>query len=243
MIFLVDTKTEDEARDFMMETLPLADQQVRWIISPMSDQLVQRHCPKCDTKRLFAPSRHFRVNANKKTLDVWHIYKCIQCDDTWNVEIISRRNRRYIPADLFNSFLVNDPTVARRYSFDYQLLSKHSVEFADPPKVEVLGANINEFSNCEELVVVLEPEFLLPNRLGAILSKKLGVSRTRLSQLVESGVIGGMAVRELNRRIKPLQTVRIKAEDLAFAGGRACLNAFAGGRACLNTFTAGYFFA
>ena len=63
-------------------------------------------------------------------------------------------------------------------------------------------------------MVILEPEFLLPNRLGAILSKKLGVSRTRLSQLVESGVIGGMQVRELNRRIKPLQTVRIKAKTL-----------------------------
>ena len=213
MIFLVDAKTENEARDFM-ETLPLADQPVRWIISPVSDQLVQRHCPKCHTKRLFAPSHHFRVNANKRTLDVWHIYKCIQCDDTWNVEIISRRNLRDIPANLYTSFLVNDPTVARRYSFDYQLLSKHSVELADPPEVEVRGANINECSNCEESVVVFEPEFLLPNRLGAILSKKLGVSRTRLSQLVESGVIGGMKVRELNRRIKPLQTVRIKAKTL-----------------------------
>jgi len=181
---------------------------------------------------LFAPSHRFRVNANKKTLDIWHIYKCVQCNDTWNVEIISRRNCRDIPADLYNSFLVNDPTVARRYSFDYQLLSKNSVEFADPPEVEVLGANITEFSNQEELMIVLEPEFLLPNRLGAILSKKLGVSRTRLSRLVESGVIGGLEVRELNRRLKPLQTIRIKVKTLlSLIAGRGSTDTHSQGKA------------
>lgn len=187
---------------------------IRWIISPTSDQLVRRRCPKCDGKRLFAPSHRFRVNANKKTLDIWHIYKCVQCNDTWNVEIIARRNRRDIPADLYNSFIVNDPTVARRYSFDYQLLSKNNIEFADPPAVVVLGANVTEFSNREELMIVLESEFPLPNRLGAILSKKLGVSRTGLIRLVESGVIGGLDVRDLNRRLKPFQTIRLKMKSL-----------------------------
>jgi hypothetical protein len=192
----------------------MIDKRVRWIISPTSDQLVQRRCPKCNEKRLFAPSHRFRVNANKKAIDIWHIYKCTQCDDTWNVEIISRRNGRDLPADLYNSFLLDDSTVARRYSFDYQLLSKHGVEFTDPPEVEVRGANITEFSSQEELIVVLESEFLLPNHLGAILSKKLGVSRTCLRHLVENGVIGGLEVRELNRRLKPLQTVRIKLKTL-----------------------------
>lgn len=205
------------------ETGFMIDQPVRWIISPTSDQLVQRRCAKCDTKRLFALSHRFRVNANKKTLDVWHIYKCIQCDDTWNVEIISRRNRRDIPTDLLNSFLVNDANLARRYSFDYQLLFKHSVEFADPPAIEVRGANITEFSNREELMVVLEPEFLLRNRLGAVLSKKLGHSYSHKPARGErshwrSGGAGAPSP------TKATPNYSYQTEDLAFADRRAWRN-------------------
>ncbi|MHB9361041.1 DUF1062 domain-containing protein [Mesorhizobium sp. LNJC403B00] len=63
-------------------------------------------------------SDKFRVNANGKRIDVWLIYRCIDCDNSWNFGIFERCNRRDIEHALLAALESNDPALARRHAFD-----------------------------------------------------------------------------------------------------------------------------
>jgi hypothetical protein len=66
----------------------------RWKIIPDHPPKIMRNCPKCGGQCEFESSGNFRINANSKTIDVWLIYQCINCNTTWNMEIFSRINRK-----------------------------------------------------------------------------------------------------------------------------------------------------
>ncbi|MEA7586004.1 hypothetical protein ONO39_26220, partial [Salmonella enterica subsp. enterica serovar Anatum] len=43
----------------------------RWTVTPVGYQRIAKRCPSCSVKRDFTPSGAFRVNSQKKVLDVW----------------------------------------------------------------------------------------------------------------------------------------------------------------------------
>ena len=47
---------------------------VTWRVVPLHTPRVIRRCSRCDTTRNFACTEKFRVNAQKRLLDVWLIY-------------------------------------------------------------------------------------------------------------------------------------------------------------------------
>ena len=49
-----------------------------------------RPCGTCGADAEFASTGLFRVNAQKKRLDVWLIYRCATCGSVWNSAVISR---------------------------------------------------------------------------------------------------------------------------------------------------------
>lgn len=61
----------------------------KWFVEPSSPPLYKRNCSKCKKTTLFYSSDNFRINGQKKNLDVWLIYKCQNCDNTWNIDILS----------------------------------------------------------------------------------------------------------------------------------------------------------
>lgn len=140
-------------------------QRVEWIVRPLEGQKIVKRCPGCETKRNFASSGAFRVNAQKKTIDVWHVYKCERCDCTWNIEVIARTNRRKINPELYNSYLQNDEDEARRKTFDYGLLARNRAELASPPDFTVDGPGLDELAGIGRARIHLTFEFLLPIRL------------------------------------------------------------------------------
>ena len=60
-----------------------------WMIKPVKPPAVRRQCPGCG-KDLYESTGRFRVNANGNRLDVWLIYRCMQCGKSWNMEILER---------------------------------------------------------------------------------------------------------------------------------------------------------
>ena len=64
--------------------------EIVWKIECAGLPTAERHCKKCGAWRAFECSGCFRVNAQKRMLDVWLIYKCPECDDTWNMTVLSR---------------------------------------------------------------------------------------------------------------------------------------------------------
>ena len=71
-----------------------------WKIEPLGLPLVLRHCKKCGKTSEFSCSGQFRVNAQRKYLDIWLIYKCAKCDTTWNAAVYSRVSPQALNANL-----------------------------------------------------------------------------------------------------------------------------------------------
>lgn len=65
---------------------------ITWEVEYISRLPVIRYCKKCGKKTEYICSGLFRVNAQHKYLDIWLIYKCSNCDSTWNSTIYSRVN-------------------------------------------------------------------------------------------------------------------------------------------------------
>lgn len=62
---------------------------ILWEIQYLSLPLVSKHCKKCGEKSRFSCSEKFRVNARRRSLDIWLIYNCLNCDTSWNARVYS----------------------------------------------------------------------------------------------------------------------------------------------------------
>lgn len=63
-----------------------------WSVSPPPSEAVRavRFCPRCNSRRCFRCAYKFRVNANKKLVDVWLLFSCIRCNQTARLPVIER---------------------------------------------------------------------------------------------------------------------------------------------------------
>ena len=87
-------------------------------------------------KAMFASSDLFRINANRKNLDVWLIYKCMKCNTTWNLTVLSRVTAGSIPQDLLTGFHENDIKLAKHYASDIALLKRNGAELVMETKIK-----------------------------------------------------------------------------------------------------------
>lgn len=157
--------------------------QIIWKLCPAGLPLAERYCKKCGKKALFLCSGQFRVNAQKKRVDVWLIYRCSRCGSTWNLEILSRVSPQEIAPSLLEGFFQNDPALAGRYAADIPLLQRSgarpllpdwTIIGEDPP----LGG---------EAAIIIRADFPAPLRAASLIRKKLGLSRREFEALVSSG--------------------------------------------------------
>ena len=90
---------------------------------------VYHRCGGCGKKQEFINTGKFRVNANGNMVDVWLIYRCRKCKNSWNLTIYERTRPGRIPADLFEAFQANDAETAAAYGRDIDFLKKNHAEF------------------------------------------------------------------------------------------------------------------
>jgi hypothetical protein len=81
---------------------------VTWSVVALEAPRVHRRCPRCGVKRWFFSSDKFRINAQKRRLDVWLIHKCEACDFTWNLTVLERVLPEDIDPARYRRFLEND---------------------------------------------------------------------------------------------------------------------------------------
>ncbi len=136
----------------------------------------------------FLCSGNFRVNAQKKALDVWLIYRCAACDTTWNMEIFSRVAPHALEKELYEGFLRNDSALAARYAYDRMLLQKNHAEADfDAIPFEVEGDTPKAWAQPAPITVALTCAF--GARLDRLLAQKLRLSRTEVQRLTQAGEI------------------------------------------------------
>jgi hypothetical protein len=113
--------------------------EVCWRILPVTTPRVLRHCSHCGTTRQFACSDTFRVNANQRKIDVWLIYRCVDCDCTWNRTIFTRSTPEEIGLVLYRHFQDNHRETAWHYTFDLAQLHRLGVRCDATVPVRVSG--------------------------------------------------------------------------------------------------------
>lgn len=160
-------------------------EKVTWDIQYISPPPAIKYCKKCGKKTEYIYSKLFRINAQRKHLDIWLIYKCSDCDSTWNMTIYSRINPKSIAPEILDGFHSNNEELAKRYAMDTELIRKNGAEVG-PPKYEILGANIN-FNIPTELHI----KSSYPSRLkiSSLLREKMNLSQNAFEQMITSGSI------------------------------------------------------
>lgn len=156
---------------------------VTWRVRLLSPPPVLRHCKKCGQTTEYHSSGLFRVNAQRKSLDIWLIYKCTHCDTTWNAEIYSRIRPQSLSAELLHRFVNNEEGLALRCAVDLALLTRLGAEMGEP-EYEITG---EKFSLEEPITLQIQSDFSLPVKVSSLLRDRLELSNRQYSDLLVSG--------------------------------------------------------
>lgn len=166
-----------------------------WDIQCISPPLVIQYCKKCGKKTEYVSSEQFRINAQRKYLDIWLIYKCTKCDATWNSTIYSRISSKSISKQLLERFHNNDEALSREYAMNTGLLQKNGVE-VQSPAYEILG---EDFLVCESVKLKIKSEFHFSVKVSTLLREKLKLSQSRLTRLIDDGIITSVPQQDLRK--------------------------------------------
>jgi hypothetical protein len=202
---------------------------VRWTITPEITPQPWRPCSRCGEPRPFRCSGKFRLNASGKRLDAWLIYKCTDCDETWNRTVIERRTARDLESAMLAAFEANDPALVKRFAFDVAALRRSSHRVAEFGEVEVrkeLLCGTRDASTATLLEISLVVPIQVSLRLDRLLATELRLSRSRIAALADAGRLRadaalGKAVRDGSRiEVVGLSTdeVNVAISDSALTG-------------------------
>lgn len=166
-----------------------------WEVQSLSLLPVLKYCKKCGRKNRFACSRQFRVNAQRRYLDIWLIYKCCDCNTTWNATVYSRISPQSIKPQLLDGFYKNDNELVEKYAMDSQFLQENGVEVG-LPQYSVIG---DCFSLNETVQLEIKSKYSLSVKVSSVVRSKLLLSEKEYLQLITSGKIKSFPNQDLKK--------------------------------------------
>lgn len=166
-----------------------------WEVQSLSLLPVLKYCKKCGRKNLFVCSRQFRINAQRRHLDIWLIYKCSDCNTTWNAAVYSRISPQTLKPKLLDGFYKNDNELVEKYAMDSQFLQENGGEVR-LPKYSVIG---DCFSLNEAVQLEIKNKYSLPVKVSSVLRSKLLLSEKEYLQLITSGKIKSIPEQDLKK--------------------------------------------
>jgi hypothetical protein len=138
----------------------------------------------------FRCSMKFRTNAQRKRIDVWLIYRCEGCGDTWNLPVFERIAVGDLAPQEFQAIARNDPALAIRHAFDRNRLARHSNRVEESPAIAVRKTRRSECeggANTVEILLALALPCQV--RLDRLLSRELGLTHGQLRLLHDHGAV------------------------------------------------------
>ncbi|MBA3225664.1 DUF1062 domain-containing protein [Salmonella bongori] len=198
---------------------------VIWTVTPVGYQRIAKRCPSCNVKRDFTPSGAFRVNSQKKMLDVWNIYKCTHCDYTWNISLFTRRHVSKIDRNLYHRLMTNDTATIQYFAFNNAILKRNNAELSGRPDFRIQERWLVSMASRERVSVSIVISHSFQISLLPILKKQLMLSAAEIKRLVESGQISGVTMKMLKSRKLKSATYEFQlATETLYARRRIALN-------------------
>lgn len=188
---------------------------VRWTITPKISPQPWIACGGCGCLKPFKSSGRIRLNANGRKLDAWLIYRCSDCEKTWNRTLFERRNVRDLSESTLAALQDSDPDWVRLQEFDVDGLRRNAQRIDWSPDAVVRKEMIQRSSGWTTLEIELAANFALSLRLDRLLASQLPVSRTRLQSLHDEGKLKVHSGRDdaLRHRIKAGMRIAIDLFD------------------------------
>lgn len=165
---------------------------ITWEVKVKNTPLLIKKCSHCDNDRFYCSDK-FRMNAQKKNIDVWLIYRCVKCDNTCNLTLLSRSKPDLIDKTLFHSFSMNDKDTAWKYAFSTEMERKNnlrldygSVEYEVIPNTSL--EDLLNLSN-EVIKIHIKYEFEFDLKLSSLIRRCFSLSANQVKRMFEDGII------------------------------------------------------
>lgn len=163
---------------------------VVWTFMPGAVPGVVRRCPRCDQSRRFETTDRFRVNAQKKRIDAWLIYRCGTCGATWNRPVFRRRDVTSVAPNDLQAMQDNCPHAARRIARDGMPGMPLDAEMSagcGPRVAKTLDGPVPDAVRTIRLGLrATEP---VSARLDRVLAQELSVPRSRVRDWARRGTV------------------------------------------------------
>jgi hypothetical protein len=182
----------------------------RWCIRPLELPRPWRYCASCGTARAFVCSERFRVNANKKSLDVWLNYRCASCEDVWKFPLFERRTVSELGGAQLEAFARHEQAVVWKYAFDVARLKPHVIKVDTDVRVQIERSSLTCDATPGHLCIHFDVPFACDIRLDRLLAGELGISRSALERRVEPEQRDA-----LRKRVRDGQVYRLSKNDFA----------------------------
>ncbi|MFK0164001.1 DUF1062 domain-containing protein [Rhizobium sp. NPDC090279] len=160
---------------------------VRWTISPQTAPQPWIACSGCGSLKPFRSSGKIRLNANGKRLDAWLVYKCIDCDKTWNRTLFERRTVHDLAPSTLEALQRSDPDWVRAQEFDLDGLKRRAKHIDEPSDAIIRKETLQAASDWTTLEIAMSVVFAPSLRLDRLLASELAISRSRLQALGVGG--------------------------------------------------------
>ncbi|WP_042146073.1 DUF1062 domain-containing protein [Paucisalibacillus sp. EB02] len=148
---------------------------------------VIRNCRNCKRSTEYYCSDKFRVNANRKLVDIWLIYKCIHCENTWNYPIYSRVHVSRLDPILHQKYMNNDKETIWYHAFQSGKLQKLCDAVNQEINYEIKKDKFDLVSNEVTINICCKYDFGL--RIDKLLAEIVGISRSQVKKQVQAGML------------------------------------------------------
>lgn len=169
---------------------------ILWEIQYLSLPLVSKHCKKCGEKSRFSCSEKFRVNARRRSLDIWLIYNCLNCDTSWNARVYSHISPQSLNLLQLEGFQNNSHSLVEKYAMDMDFLYRNGVDEVDIPQYSIIG---EVFLPSEDVELEIKSKYLFPVKVSALIREKLHLSQTEYLRLIDNGNIKSIPEQDLKK--------------------------------------------
>lgn len=191
---------------------------ITWEVKVKNTPLLIKKCSHCDSDRFYCSDK-FRMNAQKKNIDVWLIYRCVKCDNTCNLTLLSRSKPDLIDKTLFHSFSMNDKDAAWKYAFSTEMERKNnlrldygSVEYEVVPDTSL--EDLLNLSN-EVIKIHIKCEFEFDLKLSSLIRRCFSLSANQVKRMFEDGIITISGNKPLQKhKVKDGDMILIQREEL-----------------------------
>jgi len=163
-----------------------------WSVSPPPSEAVSvfKFCSRCNGRRCFRCTYKFRVNANRKLVDVWLLFNCIRCDQTARLPVIERVPASRIGRTSLRAFEDNDRQHAVAAASDRTLLRRAGFSLEPQrPVINGLMLTVEDIGeragHTRALVIFRGPEVALERVLAA----QMPVSRRQARRLLRLAAV------------------------------------------------------